>query len=289
MSTAVARASNERYREASYDPFENDMGENSLQRFISELFRPLVEEYLAERQGPTFVGADQYVGWDPDDGEKVLAPDVYVLPGVEPGADFEFWKVWQTEIVPSFALEIVSKRKKKDYTEVPPLYDELGVGELVIFDPRYKRRRREAYRFQVYRRIERRGFVRVEATNADRVRSRVLGCWIRCLGEGEKQRLRLAEGLAGDVLVPTATERSAKAALAEGHKAGLAEGHKTGVAEGHKTGVAEGLRQAVRDLCEVLGIAVPADREAALHAMASEELAALRDHLKRERRWPREV
>ena len=138
MSTAVARASNERYREATYDPFEDDMGENSLQRFISELFRPQVEDYLAERQGPTFVGADHYVGWDPDDGEKVLAPDVYVLPGVEPGVDFEFWKVWQTGIVPSFALEIVSKRKKKDYTEIPPLYGELGVEELFIFDPRFK-------------------------------------------------------------------------------------------------------------------------------------------------------
>jgi Uma2 family endonuclease len=278
MSTAVARASKERYREASYDPFEDDMGESSQQRFISELFRPEAEACMAERGAPTFVGADQYIGWDPDDGENVLAPDVYVLPGVEPGVDFEFWKVWQTGIVPSFALEIVSKRKKKDYTEVPPLYDELGVDELVIFDPRYKRRRREAYRFQVYRRVEGRGFVRIEATNADRARSRTFGCWIRCVGEGERQRLRLARGLAGEDLVPTAAERSAKAGLAEGHKAGLAEGHKAGLAEG--------LRQAVRDLCEVFGIAVPAGREAALHAMGSEELAALRDHLKRERRWP---
>jgi Uma2 family endonuclease len=266
MSTAVARASNQRYREAAYDPFEDDMAENSLQRFISELLRPLIEDWLAERQGPTFVGADQYVGWDPDDGEKVLAPDVYVLPGVEPGADFEFWKVWQTEIVPSFALEIVSKRKKKDYTEVPPLYDELGVDELVIFDPRYKRPRRDAYRFQVYRRIERRGFVRVEATNDDRIRSRVLGCWIRAVGEGDRQRLRLARDPAGDVLVPNATERSAEA--------------------GREAGLAEGLRQTVRDLCEIIGVAIPAEREAALRTMGSEELGALRDHLKRERRWP---
>ena len=207
MATA-ARVSPEPYREASYDPFEDDMGESSHQRFISELFRPEAEACMAERGGPTFVGADQYIGWDPDDGEKVLAPDVYVLPGVEPGVDFEFWKVWQTGIVPSFALEIVSKRKKKDYTEVPPLYDELGVDELVIFDPRYKRRRREAYRFQVYRRVEGRGFVRIEATNANRVRSRTFGCWIRCVGRRGEQRLRLARGLAGDALVPTAREKA---------------------------------------------------------------------------------
>jgi Uma2 family endonuclease len=206
MSSA-ARVLHEPYREAVYDPFEDDMGENSLQRFVSEQFRPLVEAHVQEQHGPTFVGADQYVGWDPDDAEKVLAPDVYVLPGVAPGEEFDFWKVWQTGIVPSFALEIVSKRKKKDYTEVPPLYADLGVEELVIFDPRFKRRRREGFRFQVYRKVARRGFVRVDATNDDRVRSQVLGAWIRVVGEGKAQRLRLAGEPAGDALLPTATEK----------------------------------------------------------------------------------
>jgi Uma2 family endonuclease len=195
----------EPFVEATYDPFEDDMGESSLQRFISEVLRRLLESYARELWGPTFVGADQYVGWVYNDKEKVLAPDVYILPGVAPGEDFEFWKVWQTGIVPSFAVEIVSKRKKKDYTEVPPLYGELGVGELVIFDPRY-RRRREGVRWQVYRRLARRGFVRVEATNGDRVRSRVLGCWLRVVGEGKEQRVRLATDPSGDDFVPTEVE-----------------------------------------------------------------------------------
>jgi len=198
-------------REAVYDPFEDDMGESSLQRFISEGFRPAVEAHIEESMGPTFVGADQYIGWDPDDGEKVLSPDVYVLPGVPPGEEFDFWKVWQTGIVPSFALEIVSKRKKKDYKKVPPLYGELGVEELIIFDPRFKRRR-PGFCFQVYRRDDRGGFACVEETNADRVRSSVLGCWIRAVGEGKTQRLRLAADPAGDVLVPTALEKAAAAA-----------------------------------------------------------------------------
>jgi Uma2 family endonuclease len=220
MPSAAARVSSEPYREATYDPFEDDMGESSLQRFISEQLRPEVEELLGEQRGPTFVGADQYIGWDPDDGEKVLVPDVYILPGVEPGADFEFWKVWQTGIVPSFALEIVSTRKKKDYVTVPPLYGELGVEELVIFDPRSLSRAR----FQVYRHVERRGFVRVEATDADRVRSRVLGCWLRVVGEGRTQRLRLlAFDPSGDALRPTARERTEAHAAAEASKTAQAE------------------------------------------------------------------
>jgi hypothetical protein len=41
----------------------------------------------------------------------------------------------------------------------------------------------------------------------------------------------------------------------------------------------------VRDLCEVLGIALSPEREAVLEAMAGPELATLREQLKRERRW----
>ena len=214
--TAAARVAGARregarvrvFREAVFDPFENDMGENSLQRFISEGFRPTLEAHVGEQLGPTFVGADQYIAWDPEDKEKVLSPDIYVLPGVPPGEDFDYWRVWQTGIVPSFALEIVSKRKAKDYKEVPPLYGELGVDELIIFDPRFKKRR-PGFRFQVYRRNDRGGFVRVEETNADRVRSSVLRCWIRAVGDGKEQRLRLAADPAGDVLIPTAAEKAA--------------------------------------------------------------------------------
>lgn len=48
---------------------------------------------------------------------------------------------------------------------------------------------------------------------------------------------------------------------------------------------AETLRTAILDLCEVLGIATPDERKAALEAMALPALEALRVHLKRERRW----
>ncbi|KYF53742.1 hypothetical protein BE08_09485 [Sorangium cellulosum] len=55
--------------------------------------------------------------------------------------------------------------------------------------------------------------------------------------------------------------------------------------EGRKEGHTQGLRAAVRDLCEVLGIALSPERNAAIEAMAGPELTALREQLKRERRW----
>jgi hypothetical protein len=58
-----------------------------------------------------------------------------------------------------------------------------------------------------------------------------------------------------------------------------------GIAEGRDAGLAEGLRAGIRDLCEVCGIELTAEREAALGAMGLAELGALRERVKRERRW----
>lgn len=188
------------------------MGEDSLQRWIVELLRPLLERWYAEQGKPRFVGADQFIYYQQHDPAKVIAPDVYVLPGVRPGERVRSWKVWETGIVPSFALEVVSSEDPyKDYAEVQPRYQELGVREVVIFDPDFARST-DRVRWQRWRRLEKRGLVQVETTNADRVYSRVLGCWLRVLGEGAEARLRLGTGPTGDELFPTAAEaeRAAK-------------------------------------------------------------------------------
>src|SRR5207249_4093963 len=78
----------------------------------------------------------------------------------------------------------------------PVRYEALGVDELVIFDPDAAERN-EGFRWQVFRRLKRRGFVCVERTNADRISSRVLGCWLRAVGEDQELRLRLGTGPAG--------------------------------------------------------------------------------------------
>ena len=67
-------------------------------------------------------------------------------------------------------------------------------------------------RCQVFRRLKRRGFVRVEATQGDRVRSKVLGAWLRAVGQHDAVRLRLGLGSEGEVLYPTEAEaeRAAK-------------------------------------------------------------------------------
>lgn len=188
-------------------PIEDDVGEGSLQRLISELLRPLIERWLLEKGRPAFVGADQFFYWKQFDATECVAPDVYVLPGAPLGTQVGAWLVWQTGWVPSFALEIVSDDVRKDYLRSPQRYDRLGVKELVVFDPGWESDR-DRFRFQVFRRVKNRGLLRVEATNADRVRSRALGAFLRAAGAGDNLRLRIASGHNGETLFPTDAERA---------------------------------------------------------------------------------
>jgi Uma2 family endonuclease len=186
-------------------PVKDDMGDPTLQTFISILLFSLLERWLASRGKPVFVGVNQFFYWKQFDASECVAPDVYLLPGVPLSARVGAWKVWETGQVPSFALEIVSRDVDKDYLAAPPKYDRLGVKELFIFDPDHATSK-DRVRWQVFRRVNGRGLIRVEATNADRVRSRVLGCFLRAVGEGDEVRVRLGTGPNGDALFPTEKE-----------------------------------------------------------------------------------
>ena len=211
MQLSVARG---RSADPTIYPEEERVGEDMLQRWIMELLRPLLQWWLSSRGVRAFVGADQFIYWRQHDPHARVAPDVYVLPGVDPRTRVRTWKLWLDRVVPSFAFEVASQDWEKDYFEVPARYDELGVRELVVFDPEFAERP-EGVRWQVFRRVGKRGLVRVEATQADRVRSKVLGCWLRAVGEGHDTRVRIGVGAHGDELVPTAEEREAKAAERE--------------------------------------------------------------------------
>ena len=191
-------------------PVEEKVGEDIVQRWIAELLRPLVARWLAERGQLAFVGADQFIYWKQHDAHCRVAPDVYVLPGIPPETHVPSWRIWESGIAPSFCVEIVSRDWRKDYCEAPDHYASVGATELVVFDPAW-RERGDGLQWQVYRRLARRGFVRVEATNGDRVRVRTLGCWLRAVGDGTAFRLRLATGARGDDLVPTAEEAAREA------------------------------------------------------------------------------
>jgi hypothetical protein len=197
-------------------PVEEKVGEDILQRWIVELLRPLIDRWFRERGVRAFVGADQFIYYRQHAPTLRVSPDIYVLPGVARDTRVPSWKTWEKGIVPSFALEIVSRDWEKDYVDAPERYAAAGVTELVVFDPSPERNRERAP-WQLFRRIRGRPLVRVEVSRGDRVRSRVLGCFLRSVGHGGSLRLRLGVGPHGDHLFPTAeeAERGAKEAALE--------------------------------------------------------------------------
>jgi hypothetical protein len=199
-------------------PVEDDLGEHELQTYMRELLRPLLARLFAERGIVAHVGSDQFIYWVQYTPTRSVAPDIYVLPGVSQDIAIGAWKVWlEGGIVPSFALEFVSRDMRKDYLDGPRRYEDLGVDELVVFDPKPSRRR---VAWQVFRRVDGR-FELAERTNADRIRSEVLGCWLRRVGVGDATRVRIGLDPLGEELFPTIEE---KLAVAEAELARLKHG-----------------------------------------------------------------
>jgi len=213
----------------SYDPtlypVNEKVGEDILQRLIMELLRPLVARWLAHQGSSDFVGADQFIYYTQHDPHARVAPDIYILPGVSADAHVTSWKTWESGIVPSLAIEIVSQRRSKDYYDAPGRYQDIGVEEFIIFDPHWATRvRGEGRCWQVYRQLDSQLRL-VDSSREDRVRSKVLGCWLRSIGSERDVRVRLGVGDNGHTLFPTAeeAERAEKEAALEREQLALAE------------------------------------------------------------------
>lgn len=191
-------------------PDTDNMGESILQALISELLRPLIARFLRQKGVRSFVGADQFFYYDADDLTRRIAPDVYVLPGIEGPREERVWRTWDLVEPPSFAFEIVGRDVGKDYEDVPIDYKAIGVRELIVYDPDWTLRSRRRVRWQVWRQVKKRGLVCVLKSNEDRVESTVLGCFLRVVGEGGARRVRLATGRFGDELVATDEELAAQ-------------------------------------------------------------------------------
>ena len=221
VSAAIPRP---RGHDPTHYPFEEKVGESVTQTNILHALRPMMARYLRDRGVTAFVGCDQFIYWVQHEPTTCVSPDLYVMEGVAPDTVVKCWKLWEYGAVPSFVLEVVSRAKKKDYERSPLRHGELGVKELVIYDPEHMEGS-DRILWQVYRRVAKRGFVQVERSDGDRVYSRALRCWLRAVGEGERSLLRIGIGAKGEELVQTdeeARETEAKGrAAAEGRLGSL--------------------------------------------------------------------
>jgi Uma2 family endonuclease len=186
-------------------PEEEVVGESHLHLLIRIGLYSLIRRLLDERGEVAFVGSDQFMYWVRGNPQRAVSPDVYVFPGVDPATEARSWKLWEHDAPPSLVVEVVSDDVDKDYVAGPMRYAEIGVQELVIYDPEPERGQ-DRVRWQVYRRRE--GELRLEDHgDGDRVRCEVLGCWLRVVpDDADRPLVRVALGTDGDDLFPTADE-----------------------------------------------------------------------------------
>ncbi len=184
----------------------DNMGEGELQRLMIELLRPMLARFLAERGDVAHVGANQFLYWVQFEPTHCIAPDLYVLPGIPQSRVEKAWKLWNERVVPSFCLEIVSNDFEKDYVSIPAACAEIGVAELVIFDPEASLGS-DRVTWQVFRR-QKKGdrLQQIARTDREMIRSDKLGCWLTVVGRGTEQRIRVARDANGQDLYPTDAE-----------------------------------------------------------------------------------
>jgi Uma2 family endonuclease len=82
------------------------------------------------------VGSDQFVYWNARDARRALSPDVFVKLDVAQSS-FGSWQTWRNGGTPELAVEIISPGEGDGIAWDDKLarYHELGVKELVRFDP----------------------------------------------------------------------------------------------------------------------------------------------------------
>ena len=195
------------FLERAYPFREHFVNEPLLHFRIRVLAYDLIKRHLAQQNVQALTGSAQFVFWAERQPGKYVKPDVYVVVGFPETHDVRNWKVWEQGKPLDFALEVVPGDFEFTYSQSPERYGDLGVQELIIFDPYDEPGR---IRWQVFTRGKN-GLRCRWSTQEDRVPSEVLSCHFRYVLDAHGQpRVRLGVGDNGDTLVLTAQEGEAR-------------------------------------------------------------------------------
>ena len=121
-----------------YDPFpyyEETVIESTQHFAVNQYLQYALEEFFRD-QPEVFVGANNFLYWDPKSKKKKQSPDVYVCFGVPKGYRRSY-KVWmENGVVPQVIFEITSTSSRLlDQGTKKATYEMLGVEEYYTFDP----------------------------------------------------------------------------------------------------------------------------------------------------------
>ncbi len=108
----------------------------------------VLKQYLADRQATVL--ANQFLYYAQGFPRLRVAPDVMVIFDVQPGGR-DNYKVWEEGQVPQVVFEMTSKgTQKQDQEQKKLLYEQLGILEYWLFDPKgeWVKEKLQGYRLQ---------------------------------------------------------------------------------------------------------------------------------------------
>ena len=116
--------------------------DNQLQDLIPHLLLDILALIWSERQDWYF-GVDMGIYYDPY--QPAIVPDGFLSVGVPRIIDEDLrlsYVLWEEQKIPTLVLEVVSHKRRKEYTKKKDFYAEMGVLYYVIYNPLRKRKPR---------------------------------------------------------------------------------------------------------------------------------------------------
>jgi hypothetical protein len=186
---------------------ESTTHDTALKHIVS-----LLTAWAARTGNGARISRNLAVRWLPDHPTTGIDPDVAVLlPGPVDFDDLSSYRLWEPErFPPPFAVEVVSAgHPYKDYALVHEGYAEMGVAELLVFDPLLvgPHALGGPVSLQLWQRDVSGALDRVHFGNQP-VYSRVLDAWLSASG----RQLDISDDRAGKQLWPTLEEAAASSA-----------------------------------------------------------------------------
>ncbi|MGH2413817.1 MAG: Uma2 family endonuclease [Microcystaceae cyanobacterium] len=116
--------------------------DNELQDLVPTLLKAMLALIWSERMD-WFFGVDMGVYYDPN--EPAIVPDGFLSIGVPRIIDSDLrlsYVLWEEQKVPILVLEVVSHKRRKEYTQKKEFYAQMGVLYYAIYNPLRKRKPR---------------------------------------------------------------------------------------------------------------------------------------------------
>jgi Uma2 family endonuclease len=114
--------------------------DNELQDLIPSLLKAILAWVWASRMD-WFFGVDMGIYYDPE--QPAIVPDGFLSLGVERVFDENLrlsYVLWEENVVPIMAIEVVSQKRRGEYTTKKKLYAELEIPYYVVYNPQRRKK-----------------------------------------------------------------------------------------------------------------------------------------------------